>query len=432
MQALKLTLLVVVVVVVAGAQWVGASSGKVLLVSMDGFRWDYLHTVPGLTHFPALAHSGCSVQYVNNTFATVTFPCHYTIVTGRYEETHGIVANRMYDRKRKTFFTMASKESYWWEGGEPIWITAEKQKKNSTATFFWPGSESVIQGLRPSIYKAYNKSVSYEERIHTAVSWFTDHHKDFVALYFEEPDSTGHKYGPHSAQVAAKVIEMDGFLGQILTELDDKNLTDVVNVIITSDHGMTDVSMDDKLLDLWAYVNKSLVEVVPDYEAVTAILPKAGQEAEVLRQANQIPHVTVYRKEDIPEHFHYRNHDRIMPIIIISDEGWTLTADINGTLRWNPRGNHGYSNDLPSMKPIFLARGPDFRKGVKSPSIRSVDIYPLLCRLLTLRPAPHNGSLTSTAHFLVDATGAAPRLHSPPSQGIFWGFSLLMFVTLLV
>ncbi|XP_076439474.1 bis(5'-adenosyl)-triphosphatase enpp4-like [Babylonia areolata] len=427
MSGLMLTLLVVVVVV--GGEGVQAYSGKVLLVSMDGFRWDYVRRVSGLKHFPGLADSGCSVDYVNNTFATVTFPCHYSIVTGLYEESHGIVANRMYDRKRKTYFSMASKESYWWEGGEPIWITVEKQRRNSTAVYFWPGSESVIQGLRPSITMAYNQSVPFGQRVSTAVSWFVDHHKDFVALYFEEPDLAGHRYGPDSPLVDAKVRDMDGILGQILAELDDKNLTDVVNVIITSDHGMTNVSIPDKLIDVWQYVNKSLVDAVPDFEAVTAILPREGQEAEVFRQASQIPHVTVYHKDQIPDHFHYRHNDRIMPIIIISEEGWTLSSDMNETLDWNPKGNHGYSNDLPSMKPIFFARGPDFRKGVNLPSIRSVDIYPLLCRLLHVHPAPNNGSVANTDRFVTDSTGLAVSLHCSTAVRWVLGLSFTLMAT---
>ncbi|XP_076468088.1 bis(5'-adenosyl)-triphosphatase ENPP4-like isoform X2 [Babylonia areolata] len=404
MSGLMLTLLLLLVVV--GGEGVQAYSGKVLLVSMDGFRWDYVRRVSGLKHFPVLADSGCSVDYVNNTFATVTFPCHYSIVTGLYEESHGIVANKMYDRKRKTYFSMASKESYWWEEGEPIWITMEKQRRNSTGVYFWPGSESVVQGLRPSIYLPYKKSTPFEERIKTAIGWFVTERKDFVALYFNEPDTTGHRYGPDSPEVADKVREMDGILGQILAELDDKNLTDVVNVIITSDHGMTNISMQDRMINLWDYVNHSLVETVPDAHTVTAILPREGQEAEVFRQASQIPHVTVYHKDQIPDHFHYRHNDRIMPIIIISEEGWTLSKNVTASLEWNAKGNHGYSNDLPSMKPIFFARGPDFRKGVNLPSIRSVDIYPLLCRLLHVHPAPNNGSVANTDRFVTDSTGA--------------------------
>lgn len=387
---------------------VDAYSGKVMLVSMDGFRADYITSVTGLGNFTRLSNMGCHVKNLIPPFATVTFPSHYTLVTGLHEESHGIVSNSMYDPLLNATFTKSSSETVWWNGGEPIWITAEKKKRNSTGVYFWLGSEAELQGLRPSIYYKYTESVPFEQRVQTAISWFTDDNKDFVALYFHEPDSTGHTYGPGSTQVADKVREMDGILGLILDTLRSKSLEDKVNLIVLSDHGMTEIDLNNKLLVLWNYVNESLVERIPDYGAVTAILPKKGSEGEVLAQAQKIPHAKAYSKEAIPEQFHYRNHRRIMPIIIICEDGWSLTTDANKTRSRPRRGDHGYSNDLPSMKPIMFAAGPDFRQGLALDApIYGVDVYPLLCRLLGLDPAPNNGSLQNTQALLRAAANQA-------------------------
>ncbi|KAL8568013.1 hypothetical protein ACOMHN_029188 [Nucella lapillus] len=380
----------------------GAYSGKVLLVSMDGFRWDYLKTVTGLSNFSRLAASGCSVDRLNSPFATKTFPCHYTIATGLYEESHGIVSNSMYDPVHNATFVKHSLESFWWDGGEPIWVTAERQNKRS-GVYFWPGSEAEIRGHRPSTYMPYNQSAPFPQRVQTAIQWLKDGSKDLVLLYFHEPDRTGHVYGPESPQIQAKVKEMDGVLGMILDSMEENKLNDV-NIIVTSDHGMTDIDVNTRLLNLWNYVNQSMVERVPDSGTVTAILPAAGREAEVVEACRKIPHVTVYRKEEIPDHFHYKHNPRIMPVIILSDEGWLLSANMEQVIADNERGNHGFSNELASMKAIFLARGPDFRKGVHSASIRTVDIYPLVCRLLNIDAAPNNGSLANTVQFLLNGS----------------------------
>ncbi|PVD29810.1 hypothetical protein C0Q70_09067 [Pomacea canaliculata] len=390
MQVVVATVVMVVAVVLADRY-----SGKVLLVSMDGFRWDYITKVSNLTNFPRMAASGVAVDYVNNTFVTKTFPCHYTIVTGLYEESHGIVANRMYDPDHNASFTMSSTESFWWEGGEPVWVTADKQNKK-TGVYFWPGSEAEIRGRRPQKWFKYNESVPFNERVATAIGWFTEDNMDFVAMYFNEP-----------------VREMDQLLGNILDTIDSKGLRDTVNVIVTSDHGMTRVDSQNKVSDRhMEVVDSSMIQRVVDSGVITAIIPAEGQEQEVVDRLNNQSHVTVYQKEKMPDHFHYKNNPRITPIIVMADEGWQLTSDIASVRRGNTLGEHGYSNELPSMKPIFFARGPNFQTGVRTTSIRSVDIYPLVCKLLNIDAAPNNGSLDNTASLLKSSTngGVSPFL----------------------
>ncbi|KAK7489605.1 hypothetical protein BaRGS_00019239 [Batillaria attramentaria] len=387
-------------------------SGKVLLVSMDGFRWDYVNKVSGLGNFTRMRTSGVTVDYVNPTFATKTYPGHYTIATGLYEENHGIVANYMYDPVRNaTFHKTRSKESFWF-GGQPIWVTAVSQGKQA-GVLYWPGGDVEIGGHWPTMWEPNNDSIPFPDRVEKALSWFTDHDMDFVALYFNQPDSVGHYFGPDSPEVAEKVREMDGILGLILDGLETRGLSDV-NLILTSDHGMAAIDMQKKLIDLWDVIDASMVDRVVDSGTLTAILPAEGREEDVVAALRNQSHMTVYRKEEIPENFHYKHNPRIMPVIVQTEPGWELSANINITLWWNSKGNHGYNSTLPSMKPIFFARGPDFRKGVNSTFISQVDIYALMCRLLNVKPAPNNGSLLSTAHFLSDAdqpTGAAGKVY---------------------
>jgi predicted AlkP superfamily pyrophosphatase or phosphodiesterase len=65
-----------------------------------------------------------------------------------------------------------------------------------------------------------------------------------------------------------------------------------------------------------------------------------------------------------------------------------------------PRGNHGYDDTLPSMRAIFIAHGPAFRRGMTVPPFRNIHVYPLLAAVLGLDPAPTDGSLDSVRAML--------------------------------
>ncbi|KAK6184426.1 hypothetical protein SNE40_006900 [Patella caerulea] len=210
---------------------------------MDGFRWDYLENID-TPNFDSMADQGVKVRYMNNTFVTET--SHYSMATGLYKESHGIVGNQMYDPVFNESFTIRTRDSKWWEAGKPIWITATKYNKKS-ATHFWPGSEVEIKGVRPAIWLPYNGSIPFKTRIDTVVEWFANKGVHFATLYFHEPDATGHKYGPDSQEYKDKVKYMDGILGYMMRKLRDNKLWDSVNVIVTSDHGMTSVDVDNRV-----------------------------------------------------------------------------------------------------------------------------------------------------------------------------------------
>ncbi|XP_046545241.1 glycerophosphocholine choline phosphodiesterase ENPP6-like [Haliotis rubra] len=317
---------------------------------------------------------------------------------------------------------MGTTESRWWDEGEPLWVTAKK-KGLKTGTYYWPGSEVEIQGFRPDFWFKYSDKTPYKERVDTVIDWFKNKDVRMATLYYPEPDHTGHGYGPDSQQVKDKVKYMDGILGYLMEKLKDNDLENTVNVIVTSDHGMVDVDNINKVVDITDHVNMTLIDSVPMYGPVMHILPKDGQDDNIMADLEGVSNITAYKKDDIPEHFHYRNNRRIMPIVIIADEGWQLTTKKDKVARSTLKATHGYDNRLMSMKPIFLARGPNFKTNFRSDPIKNVDIYPLVCKLLKIEPAPNNGSLARVNAFIQD---------TPPVSGSPINAPVLLFECLLV
>ncbi|XP_022255647.1 ectonucleotide pyrophosphatase/phosphodiesterase family member 5-like [Limulus polyphemus] len=389
----------------------GHARHKLLLVSFDGFRYDYIgkYKTP---NFDRVAQAGVRAQLgVQTAFVTKTFPDHYTIATGLYEESHGIVSNTMYDPKFNTTFDMKNLETRWWDGGEPIWTTAKLQGVK-VGSFFWPGSEVLLKNVKPNICMAYNKSTPFKARVDITIGWLSKKNVDLAVLYFHEPDSAGHKYGAFSSEVEKTVKTVDETLGYILDKLEQTNLLNKVNLILVSDHGMTNVTLDSKHI---IALNESLeleqyVQIIADYGPVAAILPKKDKEDLVYNHLKTAhPNMTVYRKKDIPNHFHYKNHRRIMPIIAVADEGYYIVPQRPQNLSDIAIGQHGYDNRLRSMRPLFLARGPNFKKNFTIKSVfNTVNIYPMLCYLLNIKPAPNNGSLEIVKEFLHNNSSAGP------------------------
>jgi ectonucleotide pyrophosphatase/phosphodiesterase family protein 5 len=242
-----------------------------------------------------------------------------------YEETHGIVGNRMYDPLFNATFRPGINEARWWSDGEPIWITSSKNKLKTGCVFF-PGTEAPVQGVRPWRSLEYHEEMPFEERVDTIVNWFAQDHIQFGTLYFHEPDAKGHAYGPDSEEVEREVHRMDGVLGYLLESMEDRGLLDTVNIVLTSDHGMTAKELS-KVVEIPGLVDWSLIEQFVDNECVCHVFPVDGAEDAVFRALNSSGHrgMSVYRKRDMPSHWHYRHHRRVPPIVIVMDEGWTCT-----------------------------------------------------------------------------------------------------------
>ncbi|CAC5386744.1 ENPP5 [Mytilus coruscus] len=379
----------------------GAGTNQVLLVSMDGFRWDYLNRVP-TPNFDRLARHGTKIEYIDNTFVTETFPCHYSIATGLFEESHGIIGNFMYDPVFNTSFDFNTREPRWWNGAEPIWVTARRQNLTS-ASYGWPGGDVVIRGFRPNIWFPYSKTVQFRDRIDVTIDWLTVKKIDFVALYFQEPDPTGHQYGIYSNEILEKVKELDNSIGYLLDKFDSQNLWGQVNLIVTSDHGMTGVDYVNKAVDIRNYVNMTNIRRTVESGPVMHIQPVDGKVDEVIQSLYNVRHMTAYKKADIPERWHFKNNRRVMPIFLLAERGWLITTNKTElAIYYGGSGAHGYDNKLLSMKPIFIARGPNITENHVAPTIRNIDIYPMICKLLGIEPSPNNGSLQATSNFLVN------------------------------
>ena len=376
-----------------------AAKQSVVLISLDGFRWDYLDR-PGAVHLRALAAAGVRAERMVPAFPSKTFPNHYSIVTGLYPEHHGIVANSMQDSVLGHFAigdNPATRDGRWWFG-EPIWVTAEKQGVRS-ASYFWPGSEALIAGMRPTWFKKYDGKVPRADRVRGVLDWLAlpaDSAPRMITAYFSDADDAGHSYGPLSAQVDSAIVRVDSAVGAIVDGIAKMGLAGKVNVIVVADHGMTEIS-GARSIFLDDYLSLDSLDVI-DWTPVAAIAPKQGRDSYVytkLHGANS--HLAVYRKADVPARFHFNEGSRITAIVAIADEGWTITTHQRASRapRGGVGGTHGYDNQLPSMGALFVAEGPAFKRGLRVPPFQNIHVYALLAQLLHLQPAHTDGSLDS-------------------------------------
>lgn len=378
-----------------------AAKERVILISFDGFRWDYI-TRPNARRLRELAARGVRAERMLPSFPSKTFPNHYTIVTGLTPEHHGIVANLFRDPVLGRFTirdTIAQSEPRWW-GGEPIWVTAEQQGKVAVIVG-WPGSEAPIKGRHASWWSRYDHDQPRAEKVQRLLDWLAlpeDRAPSLLVAYFHEADGAGHNFGPRSPQVDTAIAQLDSVVGALVDGIEAQGLSDRVTLVIVSDHGMTPTS-PERVIVLDDYVALADSEVV-DLAPVTAIQPAPGTEArvyEALRGAH--PALAVYRKGDVPARFHFNANPRITPLIAIAADGWTIATRAQAQ-RWRAQGwagggNHGYDPALENMGATFIAAGPRIARGRVLPPFRNVHVYALLAELLNLRPAATDGSLDS-------------------------------------
>jgi predicted AlkP superfamily pyrophosphatase or phosphodiesterase len=376
-----------------------ASRNATVLISLDGFRADYI-TRPGAVTLRALAARGVRAERMIPAFPSKTFPNHYTIVTGLYPEHHGIVANTMVDARIGATFTIGdtliARDPRWW-GGEPIWNTAERQGVR-TAAFFWPGSDYAINGRYPTYYTPFDNRVPDTLRVRQVLDWLTmpaDRAPRFVTLYFSNTDNAGHDHGPDAPQVDTAIAHVDRLIGALVTGLAARGLGERVNLVIVSDHGMTPID-GSRVIRLDDYLDLNDVDVV-DWMPVAAVTPKSGKLPAVYEALRRTPHLQVFRKDSVPARFHYRDNPRITPLVLLADEGWTITSTARLRMGQPRGGTHGYDNFLPSMGALFIAAGPDIQQGRVLAPFANVHVYPLLARLLGVKPAPNDGHADSLA-----------------------------------
>lgn len=394
-------------------QTTDAHAPTVILVSIDGFRWDYFER--GMTPtIQRLADEGVRSEGLIPAFPSKTFPNHYTAVTGLYPSEHGVVGNTMYDPVFDATFTMGNRaevqNARWW-GGEPIWVTAEKQGQRS-APFFWPGSEAPIQNMHGSFWMPYDNDLSGTKRVDQVLQWLdlpADERPTFLTLYFSDVDAAGHEVGPETEAVDEALRTVDAHLQRLVEGLEKRGLYDTVNLLLTADHGMTAIA-PERVVFLDDYIDMDDVQVV-DYSPVALLRPHEGKEDAVYAQLRRAEHLSVYRKGDVPGHLHFNDHRRIPPIIGIADLGWSITTRDHYERNRHrfAGGTHGYDPLERDMHGLFVAHGPSFRKGVTVGPFQNVHLYNLMAAILELEPAPNSGDPAAIAPLLV----AAPPTEQP-------------------
>ncbi|XP_072884803.1 autotaxin isoform X3 [Hemitrygon akajei] len=369
-----------------------------IIFSVDGFRASYMKKGSKvMPNIEKLRSCGTHAPYMRPVYPTKTFPNMYTLATGLYPESHGIVGNLMYDPVFDANFSLRSREKFnprWW-GGQPIWVTTENQGVKP-GTFFWP----VV--------------IPHEQRIFTILQWLNlpDNQRPYVyAFYSEQPDAVGHKYGPFSTEVTENLRHIDRIVGQLMDGLKQKNLHRCVNIIFLGDHGMEDASCD-KTEYLSNYLSNvddiilfpgSLGRIRPRYSNNPRYDPKALVANLTCRRSDQ--HFKPYLKMNLPKRLHYANNRRIEDIHLMVERKWLVARrPIEGTRKPSGKctfqGDHGYDNKITSMQTVFIGYGPSFKFKTKVPPFENIELYNVMCDLLGLKPAPNNGTHGSLNHLL--------------------------------
>ena len=366
----------------------------VVLVSFDGFRWDYpaLYETPNLDK---LAAKGVTAERMIPSFPTKTFPNHYTLATGLHPGKHGLVNNTFYAPEFDRIYRMGDRsavEDGAFYGGEPIWVTASKQGL-ITGSFYWVGSEAPIKGIQPTYWKRFDDSVPFATRIDSVVKWLgypSDKRPRLVTLYYEEPDAVAHRHGPVSEATGLMVQHVDSLLGVLVAKLDALPIAKRINLIVLSDHGMSQMS-PELYVNLAAIIpqDKILMSLGgnPTYnmDLVDEYIPTA------LADLNAVEGVTAWHRDSVPEWLHYRDHIRIPDIVVVADSGWSIGMRPGGSSYTG--GTHGYDIRNSDMHAIFYAAGPAFRKRQSVDELHNVDIYGIVAAVLGIVPQENDGDI---------------------------------------
>ncbi|MBC8603106.1 alkaline phosphatase family protein [Parabacteroides acidifaciens] len=358
----------------------------VVVLSMDGFRSDY----PLHAHTPtldSLARVGVKAAF-RPSFPSVTFPNHYSMATGLHPDHHGLVSNFFYAPDLDSIYLLGKPNPDFF-GGEPIWNTAEKQGVR-TASFYWVGSEYPIQGRQPSVWKPFDKNVPFSDRADSVIAWLQLPEKvrpHLIMWYMEEPDAIGHKVGPDAAETLSTVEELDRILGDFFAKARKLKIFNKIDFIVLSDHGMATIHPEN-FVNLSDYLPRDSFEYVFD-GVPTLLYPKPTYTDSAYAILKRVPHITVWKKNEIPEKYVYGKNPRVGDLFVQPDVG-TYVLFRPGA-RSTLAATHGYDNYAPEMEAIFYAAGPSFKQNVELPVMANVNLYLMIARLLNLQPAPNDG-----------------------------------------
>ena len=394
--------IIVLLALIGSAAYAQPGKDQVTVVlSLDGFRWDY----PVKTATPTLdmmARNGVKAVSLIPSFPSKTFPNHYTLATGLVPDHHGIVNNSFYDPLLGKSFSLGNTEAKFdpaFYGGEPIWVTAEKQGVK-TASFFWPGSDVAIQGLHPGRWKEYDQSVTFMQRIDTIIKWLQlpqQQRPKLIMAYYHEPDGAGHDFGPDDPRTFRMVHEMDSMTGVLYDRI--KKLPDgrEINFIVVSDHGMGAISSERNVV-LSDFIPAAWPVRIeggnPNYN-LYADKPWADSVCNALKG---IRGIKAWKPAEVPACLHYGTNPRVGDVIVVADSAWSVT--LTKPKNEYTGGTHGYDIRDTDIHAIFYATGPAFIKNFVQPSFPNVDVYPLLAYLLGIKPAITDGDLNQVIMML--------------------------------
>lgn len=381
----------------------------VVLISIDGYRSDYtdLYSPPALTRFK---NEGTAAKGLIPIFPSKTYTNHYSIVTGLYSENHGIVANHFFDPIRKEEYRLTNRKSVEdpsWYGGTPLWVAAEQQGM-LTAVYFWPGSETAIQGVRPKYYFNYDAKVAPEERVAQVRRWLdlpSDIRPHFIAVYFSDVDTAGHLYGPRSTEVKNAVLKTDQNLAVLLKDLESRPFP--INVVILSDHGMQQLD-SNKVEYLDDYADLSPVRILgdgpsgngpqmllysEDSKALASIYGKLKRKGK---------HFNIFKREEAPPHYHCKTNRRCGDLVVVAKAPYLL--GIRSSNSKVTAGNHGYDPaTTPAMQGVFYAKGPHIQRSRTVEAFENIHVYPFIVNLLGLKlPTPIDANLDVLRAIYVD------------------------------
>lgn len=367
----------------------------VVVVSLDGFRYDY-STLHGAPNLMALAKLGAyAPDGMLPSYPSLTFPNHYTLVTGLRPAHHGIIDNYFFDPAMKKNYSMGkSATASEFYGGMPLWSLAQSQGMRAAA-FFWVGSAAKIGGYRPAFWADYEDRYDNQKRIDQVIAWLklpAAQRPHLIHLYYSAVDHAGHSSGPESLATSQAVHHLDAMIGILWWRLQDLHLP--IDLIVTSDHGMVQPAAQWITLDENPSLAKALRGVLHNG---THFYPESEQQAQELYEAfkaNPDPRYRVYRRKDVPTSLHYSDNERIGDPVIIYSTPVEIRVSASSPKRSVLNGMHGYDpTTVPQMKAIFFAAGPDIRKGIQLPAFDNVNVYDFVAKLLGLKPAPNDGTL---------------------------------------
>jgi predicted AlkP superfamily pyrophosphatase or phosphodiesterase len=381
-----------------------AQKHYVVLVSLDGFRWDYAKKYGAKNLLAIGAHGASAPDGMLPSYPSLTFPNHYTLVTGLYPEHHGIVANSFYDQQRQRRYSYSDpKESTdgSWYGGAPLWVIAEQQGMRS-ACFFWPGSEAAIRDTRPSYYLHYDDKFPDQARIDQVLAWLKlpeAERPHFITLYYPNVDHAGHQFGPDAPETRDAVRHVDALMGTLRAGLRELHLP--IDLVVVSDHGME--KTQGSWIDLDTFADLGNFTVVG-----SLLYANADADAEAAYQKLKAADASfmVYRRARVPAYLHYDSNARIGDPVIVPKGPFAIRGHAPSSAAEDKPpsvGSHGYDpREMPSMKAVFYAEGPDIRPGTKLKPFENVNVYPLLAHILGLQYGQIDGSLSVLANVLVE------------------------------